>query len=250
MTDQQEALLMALVEAARGLPGGRREPFTALATVASYDLSLQHPGLPGQEIEVYPADLEELAADGILIVHRQDEYGWHFDLSSQAYSRYSALKLKTGKPVERVEEPVRRYLSGDRFRIRHQEAQTKWEQAEALLWRSDSGLQLTAIGHHCREAMQAFGTSLLDRFPTEAAPTDPAATKARIAAVVQKHAKLGSRRDAFMMGLLGLWQAVVDLGQRQEHGAAKEGDPLTWEDGSRLVLYTALVMYELDQLLP
>lgn len=250
MTDQQEIVLMALVEAARGLPGGRREPFTAFATATSNDLSVLHAGLPGRELEVYPADLEELAADGMLIIHSRDRGHWNFDISSLAFNKYSALKLRTGKPVERAEEPIRRYLSGDRFRNRHQEANAKWEQAETLLWGSDSTLQLTAIGHHCREAMQAFGTSLLDRFPTDGAPADPAATKARISAVVQKHATLGSRREAFMMELLGLWQAVVDLGQRQEHGAAKEGDPLTWEDGSRLVLYTSLVMYELDRLLP
>lgn len=250
MTDQQETVLMALVEAARALPGGRREPFTAVATVSSYDLSVLHPGLPGRELEVYPADLEELAADGMLIIHSRDRDHWNFDLSSLAFNKYSALKLRTGRPVERVEEPIRRYLSGDRFRSRHHEAHAKWEQAENLLWGSDSARQLTAIGHHCREAMQAFGTSLLEHLPTDGAPADPAATKAIISAVLRQHAKLGTRREAFMMELLGLWQAVVDLGQRQEHGAAKEGDPLTWDDGSRLVLYTSLVMYELDRLLP
>jgi hypothetical protein len=48
--------------------------------------------------------------------------------------------------------------------------------------------------------------------------------------------------------IIGYWGAVSDLAQRQEHGAQKEGDPLTLEDSRRLVFHTAFVMYELDRL--
>jgi hypothetical protein len=37
--------------------------------------------------------------------------------------------------------------------------------------------------------------------------------------------------------------------QRQEHGAQKEGRPLVWEDGRRVVFQTAIVMFELDRAL-
>lgn len=39
------------------------------------------------------------------------------------------------------------------------------------------------------------------------------------------------------------------LAQRQEHGEQKGGEELTWEDGRRVVLYTAMVMAECDRML-
>ena len=39
----------------------------------------------------------------------------------------------------------------------------------------------------------------------------------------------------------------MDLVQRQEHGGQKEGEPLGWEDGRRVVFQTANVMVELHR---
>jgi hypothetical protein len=249
MTDEQGAVLEAMVEASRRSPGQKREPFTAFWSATDGGTTVLHPGLPGGELEVYPADLEELRLAGMFIIHNRDKASWSFDLSSPALTTYSAMQISRGTPVERVEEAVRRYLSGDRFRARHPEAYAKWEQAENLLWESDSQKHLTTIGHNCREAMQAFGTSLLRHHPTSSAPSEATATKNRVAAVIKEHGSLGNSRAAFAVDLLALWNSVVDLSQRQEHGSAKEGDPLTWEDGHRLVLFTFFTMFELDRLL-
>ena len=46
--------------------------------------------------------------------------------------------------------------------------------------------------------------------------------------------------------LLSYWGAVSDLTQRQEHGALKEGERLTWEDGRRLVFHVAQLMHDVD----
>ena len=46
---------------------------------------------------------------------------------------------------------------------------------------------------------------------------------------------------------MAYWGTLSDLVQRQEHGAAKEGEPLTWEDGQRVVFHTAIVMWEIDR---
>jgi hypothetical protein len=43
--------------------------------------------------------------------------------------------------------------------------------------------------------------------------------------------------------MVDYWNALVDLHQRQEHGAQRQGQPLTWEDGRRVVFQTILVMY-------
>jgi hypothetical protein len=250
MTDEQEVALAAMVEASRGLPGSKREPFTALSSPLDGSFTVLHPGLPGRELAVYPADLVELELAGMLLIHNRSKGHWYFDLSSAAFTTYSALNSRRGQPLDRIEQPVRRYLAGDRFRTRHAEAHGKWEQAEALLWGSDSGGHYTTIGHLCREAMQLFGSSLLHHYPTADAPTDSEATKNRIEAVIRRHTALGKRRQQFLEDVLALWKSVVDLGQRQEHGAAKESDPLTWEDGRRLVQYTAITMHEIDGLLP
>jgi hypothetical protein len=42
---------------------------------------------------------------------------------------------------------------------------------------------------------------------------------------------------------------VSDLVQRQEHGGQREGAPLRWEDGRRLVFQTAVIMFEIDSAL-
>jgi hypothetical protein len=49
--------------------------------------------------------------------------------------------------------------------------------------------------------------------------------------------------------LLAYWGTTSDLAQRQEHGAQKEGEVLTWEDSRRLVFHTAIVMVEIDRTL-
>ena len=42
---------------------------------------------------------------------------------------------------------------------------------------------------------------------------------------------------------------MSDLVQRQEHGAQKEGEDLTYEDARRVLLHTAMVMDECDRIL-
>ena len=43
---------------------------------------------------------------------------------------------------------------------------------------------------------------------------------------------------------------VSDLINRQEHGVAKSGDPLVWDDARAVVFNTAFVMSELARLVP
>ena len=108
-------------------------------------------------------------------------------------------------------------------------------------------MQLTTIGHLCREAMQEFATSLCAAHNATPAEPDPAKTVARVRAVLKHEgAPLGEKLAAFFDALLAYWGTVSDLVQRQEHGGQKEGEPLMWEDGRRVVFQTLLVMYEVD----
>jgi hypothetical protein len=61
---------------------------------------------------------------------------------------------------------------------------------------------------------------------------------------------IGDATAAFLDALLAYRGTVSDLAQRQEHGAAKEGEPLSARDAVRLVFYAGLVMYEFDRTLP
>jgi hypothetical protein len=65
----------------------------------------------------------------------------------------------------------------------------------------------------------------------------------------QHRPRVGTTAAPFLVALLAYWGTVSDLVQRQEHGAQKEGGPLVWEDGRRVVFQTAIVMFEVDRAL-
>jgi hypothetical protein len=96
--------------------------------------------------------------------------------------------------------------------------------------------------------MQAFATALVDHHQPPDANPDPTKTLDRVSAVLSMyHAHLGERRLGLLNGLFAYWRSAVDLVQRQEHGAQKEGERLSWEDGRRVVFQTANVMVEVDR---
>ncbi len=43
------------------------------------------------------------------------------------------------------------------------------------------------------------------------------------------------------------WKAVSTLAQRQEHGAARDGEPLSWEDSRRLLYLAQSLVFEIDR---
>jgi len=152
---------------------------------------------------------------------------------------------RDGAATERTEEIARSYLSSDAFRTAFPGAYYRWTEAEGLLWSADSDDQLTTIGHKVREATQEFATELLTRYAIEGANPDVTKVKARVGAVVAAHKdRIGEARSRALLALADYWEAVVELVQRQEHGGQKEGEPLTWQDGRRVVFHTASVMFE------
>jgi hypothetical protein len=104
------------------------------------------------------------------------------------------------------------------------------------------------VGHLCREAIQEFATALVERFQPPNAPADPTKDVSRIDAVVELWKRsLGDKEREFLHALVNYWAKISALAQRQEHGAQKEGEPLTWEDARRLVFQTVVVMFEVDR---
>jgi len=210
---------------------------------------LLHPALTGRQIDVHVPDLLDLESKGLLRVTREGRYGpEQFDVTPEGVAYYAWAQRRAGKPVERVEAQVKRYLASDEFKKEYPAAYDKWLRAEVKLWGSDSEQQLTEIGHLCREAMQEFATTLVERFEPRSVDTDKAHCVARVKAVLDLRAnQLGNTEKRFLDGLLEYWGTVSDLVQRQEHGAQREGESLAWEDGRRVVFQLMVVMYEIDK---
>jgi hypothetical protein len=241
---EQERALEFLVEVTRRV--SERVPIWGREPMGTNNVILAHPGVPPGHPGLYPGDIETLAEGGFLRVQRPDRGNWRIDVTPLGFQQYASIKSRQGAGLKAIEVEPRSYIDGDSFRARHAEALGKWRQAEELLWSADHDNQLTTIGHLCREAMQAFATSLLKHRPVAGAPPDPTKTIARIKAVVAIVSSSGSV-TAVIDALVVYWGAVSDLVQRQEHGGQKEGEPLHWEDARRLVFHTLFTMVELDR---
>jgi len=247
---EQEELLCVLVEAARNTPRERRTKFLTLPLSRRDQQGIiQHPSLPGGCIKAHLGDVDIMASSGLLLTEPLQR-GCRFDIMPQGFSYYEEMKQQSGQPVQKMEATVRVYLDSSHFQEHYPQAHQKWSEAESLLWGSESQQQLTTIGHLCREAMQEFVASCVERFNPPGIDQDKARTVSRLKAVLNHCTqKLGKTEQSFLDALTAYWGEVNDLIQRQEHGAQKEGQQLIWEDGRRVVFQTAVVMFEVDRAL-
>jgi hypothetical protein len=247
LEQEQEELLKALVEASRNVPRDQREEFHLLTD--GDGSSIMHPGFPGRELRVHGGDIDILHAQGLLLVTQIGRMHRSFVVTPQGSSLYEKLQHSSGTPKQQVEETLLRYLDSEFFERSYPEAHRKWAEAAELLWGSDSQQQLTMIGHLCREAIQEFATALVERHRPPGVDQDKAHDINRIQAVLdQRRSQLGTTA-VLLDALVPYWRAASGLVQRQEHGAQKEGRPLVWEDGRRVVFQTAIVMFEVDRAL-
>jgi hypothetical protein len=241
-TDQQE-LLSWMVEAERSIPREHRHRFLLLVT--GEGSFLMYPGV-GERPSAHKADLETLADAGLLRRDFTRQGGPIYDITPHGRRYYELMKRCSREALAVVEDDVQRYLDAEAFTASYPDAHQRWRQAANKLWQADSIAQLTDIGHICREAIQAFAATLVERTGTVDAPSDRAKDVARIKAVLRARVTSETNRE-FLDALVAYWGTVSDLVQRQEHGAAKEGEVLTWKDARRVVFQTAIVMFEVDQ---
>lgn len=250
LQEEQVRTLELLVEASRAQPRDDRQPFRALKDMTSHHERLilpPHRGLPSDFPGFYPGDIEQLHREGLLNLSISPKGTWTFDVSPRGFQHYDTLKQQQGRGAERVAKVVRSYVDTAGFAQRHPAAREKWRAAEEKLWSEDSAQADTTIGHLCREAHQEFAASLLARHPVASAPSDKAKTKDRIRAVLGNLPKGSDAIAVANQSLSDYWSAVLDLAQRQEHAALKEGSVLRWEDSRRLVFHTLFAMTELDR---
>jgi hypothetical protein len=239
LEDEQRELLSWMVEAERAT--GQRERFILVGTMDGY--LLIYPGYEDRPA-VNQGDLVTLAERDLL----RQSYGSGrdplYELTPEGRRYYAELQRRAGEATAVVEDQVHRFLDAGAFAAAFPGTYARWRDAERALWDAEDVGQLTEIGHVCREAMQAFADDLAKRAGIEGMPADPAKTVDRIRAVIGAKVK-GDTRQAFARALLAYWGTVSDLVHRQEHGAGKEGEQLTWEDARTVVFQTAIVMYEI-----
>ncbi len=245
---EHKELLMRIVEAARRVPREARSAF--LLTHTGNPDMLIHPRLPDTRLAVYPGDLKALAEAGLLRVSHSRGGSPFYDVNPLGFEYYRWLKTQSGEPVREAEAAMRLHLDSEGFRGRHPETYDKWVQAQSLLWGSESQSQLTTVGHLCREAMQLFASDLVAAAGPPGVDTDPSHVVARMRSVLKlQHGNLGKALSSYLDALIRYWGALSDLVQRQEHGAQKEGEPLTWDDARRVVFGTLCTAFEIDEVL-
>lgn len=249
LEDEQRRLLAQFVEAHRSAPPEARGDFFVLETMGDPQATFIHSRVQRLGFKGSRADAEVLADAGLLRRSWGSRGTPKFYVLPAGIAFYEEMMAAT-PPVQSVESDITGYLDNPSFKRVHAAAYDKWDQAARLLRAADSGAQLTTIGHLCREAQQAFAESLAARLKVDVSNIEPAKTVARLKAVLSaRRGKLGETEAPFLEALIAYWGTLSDLVQRQEHGAQRDGDPLVWEDGRRVVFQTCVVMYELDRAL-
>jgi hypothetical protein len=242
LEEDQIELLSWMVEVERGLSPLQRGAFLLVQTNVGSDTLIHNRS--SQRRSARKGDLESLAGAALLRRDFANPKTPMYEVTPMGRLYYTEQMQTAKEATATVESDIHRFLAADEFRAKYPDAYVLWQRAEQGLWQAEEAAQFTAIGHVCREAIQAFASSLASSAGV-IVPADPTKTVDRIRAVLEK---LHPGSDDFSKALLVYWGVVSDLVMRQEHGARKEGDPLVWEDARRVVFQTVIVMFEISRL--
>jgi Transcriptional regulator PadR-like family len=209
----------------------------------------------GKDLGAVGIGVEDKRLYGLLMNLKDDGYIKATLVMSTSSNAFKMLQLTSrGReaartevdPFDQVITEARSALGSDGFARAFPGAFQPWADAENLLWGSDASTQLTTIGHKVREASQAFATAMIDRYGSEGGHGHGVSqVEKRLGSVIAKHRMtLGDDRRKVLEGLGALWSASNKLVQRQEHGAQKEGEDVTWDDARRIVYLTVFLMIE------
>jgi|ERR1700722_6652086 len=204
--------------------------------------------------------IEELARSGQLpennVLHRltmrlRDEgylkayFGGGGEMHNVELTHRGRDAAQTMDPFDRFYGESRRSLGSEGFAAAYPGVYQPWAEAESLLWNDDPESHLTTIGHKVREATQAFATALVETHRPPDVDSNPINVEKRLGAVIAMYMeKLPNSRRLILEGLGNLWESTNGLIQRQEHGAQKEGEKVTWDDARRTVHLSMFLMIE------
>jgi len=152
-----------------------------------------HPAIPKDHPGAYPADVDLLARYGLISARYQGQRV-AIDVTPKGFEFYAKQKDSDEQPFATVEHELRSFIDASALQTVFPEAIAKWRQAEALLWRAEASNELTAIGHHCREAMQLFASALERRYDVGDRQSDASKTIARIRAIIASRVASDAQR--------------------------------------------------------
>jgi len=248
LEDEQVQLLSVLVEASRNVPTEERQKFHAAQTLGQHLAFIIHQGMPKDFPGAYIGDIEILAQQGFLNLSYGKYRSVNFDVTPIGFKYYEYIMNLIEEPTKRIETSINEYINSNYFRSKYSSAYKKWSEAEEKLWESETEKQLTVIGHLCRESIQLFVSTLITLKNPDNYDKEVSHTVSRLKSVINFNKEnLGETELEFCLALISCWGSVSDLIQRQEHGAQKEGEKISWEDGRRIVFQTMIIMYEIDR---
>lgn len=236
----QIELLGRMVEATRNVHLTGRVSFQ-FAELFDSRAVLDHPGFT-QEIVAF-GDIVALEREGLLALRYERNQVGKVDVTPKGIQLYERWRMESGASASQLEKQVISYLDTDSFRGKYGSANEKWQAAADLLWKADSNIQLSVVGHLCREAIQEFAYAL----PSISDAVQGSPKSQTVMRIRTSLNAIGSATERAMLdALLTYWGTVSDLVQRQEHAGERESEELTWEDARRAVFHSALVMFEIS----
>jgi integrase-like protein len=137
------------------------------------------------------------------------------------------------------------YVDEEEFRRDYPGAYEKWRDALEFFVVNPER-HATRIGHGCREALMTFADEVVTTMGINSADAKPNETIKKIRAVLASSENMSDKTRELVLAYFG---TASDLTQRQEHGALRENEPLTANDGRRVVFHTMLAMYEVHEAL-
>ena len=245
---EQLQLLNKLVEAHRNVKSELRHNFQVLSQQGSGNIvGIIHNGFSSGSISANRLDIETLDKIDFIDTSSHSRHNLDFLITPYGFQYYEYKKNKDGTATKNIESEVKTYINDFEFKNKYETAFEKWSEADKLLWVSDTNKKLTQIGHLCRETIQKFIDELivLLKIDTNKNKTQTVARLKII--IIHLSDKLGETEKQFLSALLSYCGSTIDLIQKQEHNALKEGEQLIWEDGRRVVFQTLIVMYEIDR---
>jgi hypothetical protein len=223
-------------------------------------------GEPGanRSLPILEPELEgEIAARSRLEVDRAAGATQASILGSAGAAQASSPAGVASAPVEvggfeRIEDYLRAYLEGERFRSSHALACGRWVVAWEMLWCADTRAKVIAVGQRARTAMLAFSSSMVERCAPLAidanwpellagAPRRPEPVDGLMTITQAHRRELGEERFEILQSLTADWRSLLESVERHDRASRPVGERLRWEDGRRLVLFTGLVMVETDR---
>jgi hypothetical protein len=249
LEQEQIDLLSSFIEIIRNVPREKRIKFIG-SQMSNGTSHVMHPYAQGKYVTALLGDVEILNNEGLINLSFSSSSSFNFDIMPKGFKYYEYQQTKEIPVSEKIEKPLRNFLNGNRFQSSYPAAYDKWSKAESKIWSNDSQDELSIIGILCREAMQEFVTSLVDKYQPVDVDTNKSHDVARLKCILAQRANHIPKTIApFIDAITIYWGTLNDLVQRQVHAAQKEGSVVSWEDAKRIVFHTAVVFLEVDKIL-